>query len=113
MNPELRARLAKDLEEERGSLIDELRGYGADPHSERVDRIQGVDQGFADSAAATTERAQVLSLVAGARERLAHVDTALAKMEDGTYGTCEVCGREIPEARLEARPASTRCVEHA
>ncbi|MPZ88280.1 MAG: hypothetical protein GEU81_09435 [Nitriliruptorales bacterium] len=34
-------------------------------------------------------------------------------MDAGTYGVCEVCGRPIPEARMEARPMSTRCVEHA
>ncbi len=34
-------------------------------------------------------------------------------MDEGTYGLCEVCGGVIPEARLEARPMSTRDVQHA
>lgn len=113
MNAELVDRLRKDLEGERASIIDELRSYGADPDSEKVDRIAGINEGFADSAAATTERAEVLSRVASARERLASVEGALASMEEGTYGTCEVCGREIADARLEARPTSTRCIDHA
>jgi RNA polymerase-binding protein DksA len=113
MNAELQARLRKELEAERASAIDELRRYGADPYSEKVERIAGIDEGFADSASATAERAEVLSFIDKARDRLASVDGALAKMDEGTYGRCEVCGREIPEARLEARPMSTRCVEHA
>jgi len=38
---------------------------------------------------------------------------ALEKIETGTYGTCEVGGEEIPEARLEANPSATTCVAHA
>lgn len=113
MNADLLDRLRKDLEAERGGIIDELQSYGADPYGEKVDRIAGINEGFADSAAATTERAEVLSRVASARERLAAVDNALARMNEGTYGTCEVCGRDIGEARLEARPLSTLCIDHA
>ena len=38
---------------------------------------------------------------------------ALARMDEGTYGTCAECGEEIPEARLEARPLSVTCVSCA
>lgn len=113
MNPELQSRLRKELEGERASVIDELHSYGADPYSGKVDRIAGIDEGFADAAQATAERAEILSFVEKARERLVAVDNALSKMDAGTYGVCEVCGRPIPEARMEARPMSTRCVEHA
>jgi DnaK suppressor protein len=41
------------------------------------------------------------------------VRRARRRIADGTYGTCEVCGEPIPEARLEARPWSTRCVAHS
>ena len=41
----------------------------------------------------------------------ADVERALAKLEDGTYGTCDVCGRPIGEGRLEALPWATLCVE--
>jgi len=112
MNTELLARLRAELEAERISLVADLRANGADPDSERVERI-AVDQNFADSAQASAERAQTLSLIATARERLAEVDAALARMREGTYGRCEVCGDVIPEARLEARPMSTRDVQHA
>lgn len=44
---------------------------------------------------------------------LADVQRAEAKVADGTYGICDVCGREIGADRLEARPWATRCVADA
>lgn len=42
-----------------------------------------------------------------------HVEEALARLDDGTYGTCTVCGRAIDDERLEARPEATTCRDHA
>lgn len=64
----------------------------------------------------TTEAVDRLNRVGTAREleaMLADVDRALVKLEDGTYGLCDRCDRPITEARLEARPWSTRCVDCA
>jgi DnaK suppressor protein len=113
MNPEQLERVRKHLEEERASAIAELRRNGADPESEKVEGLQGIDDNFADSAAATAERSEALAFIESARERLADVDAALAKIDEGTYGVCEICGKEIGEARLEARPLSVRCVDCA
>ncbi|QNN53449.1 TraR/DksA family transcriptional regulator [Nocardioides mesophilus] len=44
---------------------------------------------------------------------LADVDRALAKVGDGSYGRCDVCGKPIPEGRLEALPWAVLCVEDA
>lgn len=44
---------------------------------------------------------------------LADVARALVKLDEGTYGTCDVCGRPIPEGRLEALPWAVLCVEDA
>jgi DnaK suppressor protein len=41
------------------------------------------------------------------------VDRALAKLAEGTYGLCDVCGEAIPARRLEARPESVLCVRCA
>jgi len=38
---------------------------------------------------------------------------ALEKLDEGTYGSCDVCGTPIPEGRLEVLPAAVLCVEHA
>jgi DnaK suppressor protein len=106
-------RLRKELEAEQALAIDQLRSFGADPHSEKVERIAGIDDNFADSASATTERGEVLALIDQARERLAAIEEALARMDDGTYGECADCGKPIPDTRLEARPLSVLCVECA
>ena len=44
--------------------------------------------------------------------QLLQVESALGKIESGTYGKCNVCGEEIPEARLNANPAALTCMEH-
>jgi RNA polymerase-binding transcription factor DksA len=52
------------------------------------------------------------SRTAGELEKLVdEVTAALAKLDGGTYGSCEQCGRGIPEGRLEALPWATRCVD--
>ena len=64
----------------------------------------------------TTEAVERLNRVGTAREldaMLRDVDRALQKLEDGTYGICDRCGKLIPEERLEARPWSVLCVEDA
>lgn len=44
--------------------------------------------------------------------RLHEVNNALAKIEDGTYGICNVCGEKIEDDRLEANPAAATCKTH-
>ncbi|HET9201558.1 MAG TPA: TraR/DksA C4-type zinc finger protein [Acidimicrobiia bacterium] len=64
----------------------------------------------------TTEAVERLSTTAAARsisDSLADIDRALAKIDDGTYGRCDECGREIGAQRLEALPAASRCVDCA
>ena len=64
----------------------------------------------------TTEAVDRLNRVGTAKEleaMLRDVERALAKIEVGTYGICDRCGRLISEARLEARPWSVRCVDCA
>lgn len=113
MNNELLQRLRKEVEAERDIVLNELEQHGADPYSEKVARDPGISDNFADSAAATAERAEALALIENGRERLAEADAALARMDAGEYGTCVDCGKEIPEARLEARPMSITCVDCA
>jgi DnaK suppressor protein len=64
----------------------------------------------------TSEAVERLATTAAARSiaaSLTEIDRALEKLDDGTYGICDGCGRGIPEARLEVRPASALCVECA
>lgn len=56
------------------------------------------------------ERSQTAALLASARQRLAEVDEALARLAAGGYGRCERCGEPVPVERLLARPAARTCV---
>jgi DnaK suppressor protein len=56
------------------------------------------------------ERAQTQALLEQADEHLTALDEALERVERGTYGVCESCGREVEQGRLEARPAATTCI---
>jgi RNA polymerase-binding protein DksA len=98
-------RLRAALEEHRSNLRREIQEQGADPDSDEV-RLLG-DSGFADRSHSTEERSRTISVVAALRSNLNEVERALSKMQDGTYGLCEQCGRPIPPERLEALPWAT------
>jgi DnaK suppressor protein len=59
------------------------------------------------------ERAQVAALLVEARAYLMDLDRALARLDSGTYGTCEHCSSPIAPERLAARPATETCVSCA
>ena len=71
------------------------------------------DNHLADTASETYEREFDEGLEDDARDQLRQVDEALARIEAGVYGTCSVCGKEIPVERLEALPWTTLCIEDA
>jgi DnaK suppressor protein len=71
------------------------------------------DNHLADTASETFERELDEGLEEGALRRLREVEEALARIDEGTYGTCRVCGREIPQERLEAVPWATLCIDDA
>lgn len=101
---------AAALREEREKLLHQLAELGANENGELTGDMEFGD-GFADAAAATAERSEVLGIVENLKRMLADVNRALGKVEDGTYGTCESCGTEIGADRMEFRPTSTLCVE--
>jgi RNA polymerase-binding protein DksA len=71
------------------------------------------DNHLADTATATHDRELEEGLEEDAVRQLHEVNDALARIEDGSYGTCEVCGRDIGEERLEAVPWTTLCIDDA
>ena len=71
------------------------------------------DSNFADTSQVTAERGEAEVLAVQLREALDGVTAALRKIEEGTYGTCERCGKTISPARLEAKPAVTHCIDCA
>jgi DnaK suppressor protein len=71
------------------------------------------DEHDPEGATIAFERAQVASLLDRARGRLADVDLALARIADGSYGSCQRCGVPIAADRLAARPAASTCIRCA
>jgi len=71
------------------------------------------DGGFADSGAVAAEQSEVRALASSLRDQLDEVEGALAAIDAGTYGLCEVCGAPIAAARLEIMPHTQRCIDHA
>jgi len=98
------------LREEREQLVHKLDELGA---AETGDLRSDLDFGgsFADAAAVTAERTEVLGLVDSLKGQLDDVDAALAHIEAGTYGICDHCGNKIGADRLEFRPASILCID--
>ena len=101
------------LERERARLT-ELRGSLAQT-TEDVERDPTGDPSagghIADAGSEMFERSRDLSIVEDIDSQLADVDHAEARIANGSYGTCEACGRPIAPARLEAKPAARFCVE--
>lgn len=103
------AKAEKALKDERAQVIHQLDELGAAESGElRSDLDFG--ESFADAAAVTAERTEILGLVDSLKSQLDDIDAALARIESGTYGICDRCGQEIGEDRLEFRPASVLCV---
>ena len=91
------------LEAERDALRAELAELGGLDY----------DANFADTSQVTAERGEAETLANTLRETLEDVELALGKLDDGSYGKCEVCGEDIAAARLEAMPAARYCITHA
>lgn len=99
-------------------VIDRLAGERAQLTSQ-LSELDGeetelaVDDNFADSGQVAAEEGENRALAAQLRDQLDDVERALAKLDDGTYGSCEVCAQPIAADRLDAMPATRFCIEHA
>jgi DnaK suppressor protein len=71
----------------------------------------GFDEEYADAGTATFERERDLSLVNNLRDLIERIDKALAKIDEGTYGLCERCGKPIEKARIKALPYASLCLK--
>jgi DnaK suppressor protein len=103
---EITWRLSEEAAELRAE-IDKAESEIADRLSDSVSDA-GDDQ--ADAGAKAFEREHELSLTYKSRELLAQAERALARIEDGSYGSCDSCGEPIGKARLQAFPRATLCV---
>ncbi len=106
VTPTARATQGEELRAERERLVEQLRQIGRAPGTERL----SYDENFADSGLVTAERGEVDAIAGELLENLAEIDNALTRLESGSYGTCESCGRPIGEDRLTAIPSATLCI---
>lgn len=104
------ANARKILSDERAKLIKQLGELGSDENGDLSSDLDFGD-GFADAAAVTSERTEVIGIVESIKKQLDDVNEAVTKLDDGTYGTCHSCGKEIGAARMEARPSSLYCMD--
>lgn len=68
------------------------------------------DEHDPDGATLSSEWSRLTGLTDAARTKLSEIDSALARLDDGTYGICMRCTQPIPEARLQVRPFAKHCV---
>ncbi|MFG3340095.1 TraR/DksA family transcriptional regulator [Glycomyces sp. NPDC048151] len=101
---ELRAALKERLDE----LVEEQRRYSdsiAVAQRERLSDTAGDDQ--VDSGSKTVEHEHEVAVADSLSERIRQVSHALERLDEGSYGFCEKCGKPIPAARLAAFPSAT------
>jgi RNA polymerase-binding transcription factor DksA len=112
-----------DLEHSRQRLteeherLDQLVAGFRDEHltdeseNQSVFELSDQPQHQADLGTETFHREADLSLLEQVEAELADVEHALRRIDEGTYGTCEACGRPIGDDRLEVLPAARFCLE--
>jgi RNA polymerase-binding transcription factor len=92
----------------RQSLAQRLRQEESD--AVESSELSKVDQHPAELGTETFERELELTTIIIVEAELKDIDDALRKLEQGTYGTCEACGKPIDPERLEAKPWARFCV---
>jgi DnaK suppressor protein len=106
-------RVARErLTAERAEVVALLKG--AESAGEQ-DREVEVDEtgNYADSAQPLTAQGMDDAIAEGLRDRLAAIDRALRRLDDGSYGRSVLSGDPIPDERLDADPAAELSVEEA
>ncbi len=97
---EHRQRLSHLLHDQEQELADLMRDAG-----------DGAGQDQADLGATSFERDQELTVLNSERDMLYQIERALAHIDDGTYGVCEVCGEPIGKMRMMAFPRAILCLD--
>lgn len=101
--------LSEERERLRG-IKEELDATRDESQQDSLDELSSYDQHQADVATETFERERDLSILDTVEGELGDVERALRRLDEGSYGTCEACGRPIDDERLEVMPATRFCV---
>jgi RNA polymerase-binding transcription factor DksA len=115
MDPEHARHLIENERERLESLVREreAEGIGTEAETDNLSELSSLDQHPGDIGTETFEREKDFSLLEQLEAEIGDLDLALRKVEEGTYGLCEICGEPIDPDRLEAVPGTRTCIEHA
>jgi DnaK suppressor protein len=107
-----KAKARKRLEEERVRLEGVRDGLVRDEtDADAGAELSNVDQHPGDLGSETFEHEKNQSVLEQISDELVQIQAALERLEDGTYGTCQACGKPIRAERLDAMPATRFCVD--
>jgi len=95
------------LEELRTELRERVEGLSEPPE---IGAAQGFGKRIGDGTTEAIRRLTDIGVGSSFEERLDRVERALEKLDEGPYGSCDACGKAIPNPRLQAMPDSVLCV---
>ncbi|HWG02177.1 MAG TPA: TraR/DksA C4-type zinc finger protein [Trebonia sp.] len=104
------AEVRAELETEAAALRKEIGQAESEIAEHFGDMIAQAGDDEADASSKVAQREHDLALTQNTRELLGQTEHALARIDAGTYGVCESCGKPIGKARLQAFPRATLCV---
>jgi len=113
MKEQERVEFKEVLLERRRTLLGDFKNMA----SEALDRNGQGNQSnkwsenFAEFGTDNFEQEMTLNLMQGEQEEIKAIDEALERLEQGTYGMCDTCGKRIPKARLRAVPHAKLCID--
>jgi RNA polymerase-binding protein DksA len=114
LDPQTLADIRRRLEAEHADLKrqeEELEHESFDATQSDMTGEVGLDEDFADAGAATFDRERDLSILNNIKDLMDQITRAIRRIDEGTYGTCERCGRPIDAARLRALPHASLCMD--
>lgn len=104
------AALRSELEERRGRITARITKLAARPE---LGAAQGFGKRIGDGTIEAVSRLTEIGVGSSLETELERTERALVKLDEGSYGICDVCGRPIAPKRLEAMPDSVLCIEDA
>ncbi len=108
------ASIRKSLVKEKARILEELfklKGQGLNKSlKDASGDLSGYSFHMADMATDLYDREFILELAESERERLYALDDAIKRIDEGTYGKCDICSKRISKSRLKVMPQATRCI---
>lgn len=107
--------IKKSLIKEKAKILEELIALKGSSLKKTLKDASGDLSGYsfhmADMATDLYDREFSLELAEGERERLYALDDAIKRIEENSYGKCNICGQAIPRQRLKVMPQAEYCIE--